>query len=216
MGALAYQTVSRDFFSAYPGSAWKDIFFLILLLFLLAAGLAFLWVYAGHMKRTSLRKIFLGYANLWNSRLLSEAGRRAPALMTEELLRSRKGDDVSAVDCARMILDFFSHIGRQVRQAVIPFSTVYFLYGREFLDLWEKRNFRIMSGKRGASGTLDAELEYLASLSAARRERDRTDPAGIISRSGDSFFSVRLAVLSFFTLVSLLVFLFSFFLYIRS
>ncbi|MDD5065665.1 MAG: hypothetical protein PHF84_01335 [bacterium] len=201
---------------------------LLLLLFLVILAVVMLLFYWSKTKRDHVLKLFLGYENLWNSLPMIEARKNAPASLTREMLTFPGEQDRTSLQYARMVLDFFNHIGLQVFQGIIKFDDVYSLYGRDILLFWEKKNYQLIVSSEHLPVSVSwldpwIGLEHLVKLCLYRRGGAPTDQAdGNIPVVRNDYpavpayrnsFRFSLALLSLLALVSLAVFAFSFLLY---
>lgn len=119
----------------------------LLLIFVILGFIFFvlLFIFIHHvtsLKRENIFRLYLNIENMWNSAPMLEARQKASMFVTDDLLHSKDTADKEAVHFARVIVDFFNHIGLQVYQEIIDFGHIYNLLGQEILDYWDKKNYK--------------------------------------------------------------------------
>ncbi len=148
---------------------------LIILFFILVAGLIIALVYFNNIRRENIVKLYLNIENMWNSTAMLDSRKNAANFITDDILHSNKKDDEESLRHSRVIIDFFNHLGMQVYNGLIEFSYIYNLLGQEIIDYWDNKNYKLLVAyDKHKSYPTDISpwvgFEYLADLCIEEKE----------------------------------------------
>lgn len=204
---------------------YKKFDFLILLVmlgFVFIILIFFLAYRIFELKRNNAFCLYLNLENMWNSASMQEAREKSALFISKELLDSEDGGGKNSLYYARIIADFFNHIGLQVYQNIIDFSHIYYLFCHDIINYWENKNYKLLVlNEKRKFYPIDiyplVGLEYLSGQCIRQRNylRDMQTPKDIspVTAKSSIMPNICLIIFSCLAFMSLFVFLFSYLFY---
>lgn len=189
-----------------------------------------------NLKRENSFRLYLNLENMWNSAPMLESRQKAAQLITDDLLHSKDPADKDLIHHAKVIVDFFNHIGLQVYQDIIDFGHIYNLLGQEIMDYWDNKNYKMLVhyekhkmyhayinpwvGFEYLSDISFQQNEYLhgslwmpASFSPMDYQPVQEKVTSYEMSNRNTSFNIYLIIFSFLAFISLVIFLFSYLFY---
>ncbi len=124
----------------------KEILVPILILIIIIVLISIIFLIIINSRKYNIEdNIYLNLEQSWNSPGMIEARQKLPVYINDSILNSKDKKDIEALKNAKLILEFFNHLGTQVYQGIIDFSYIYNTLGDEILDYWYNKNLKYLT-----------------------------------------------------------------------
>lgn len=130
--------------SASVNKKFEYTVILIIVCFIFLFSIFLFLHYLIRLKRENTFRLYFNLENIWNSPAMLEAREKAPILMTNELIDSKGEGEKKSMHYAQVIMNFFNQIGLLIWEGIIDFVFVKTLFGREIIDYWENKNYKLL------------------------------------------------------------------------
>jgi len=135
---------SKGIMDVVLSSKNEVIIILIIIGFFIIIGLFLFIILIKNLRRENVFRFYLNFENMWNSTPMLEARQKCSTFITDDLIHSQNEQDKIGIKYAKVIIDFFNHIGLQVYQDIIDFEYTYNMFAQEIMDYWDTKNYKLL------------------------------------------------------------------------